>query len=232
MPLLGKGLLAIWNGITEAGEAEFVRWHIREHIPERVGLTGFLRGRRYVAHEGHPKYFNFYETESPQTLQSPEYRARLNAPTRWTQDVVKEFRDTSRTICEVVASFGSGEGAWIETIQISGVADQSSFSHAAVNNLMKELLQQDGIVAVHLVRAIDEQGASATAESALRKQPDARCEWLLLVEAAEADFLKALRASRCSNDVLRKAASSSAKVERGIYRLQYGLTHSELEQTG
>ncbi|HSV25798.1 MAG TPA: hypothetical protein VLJ17_22580, partial [Xanthobacteraceae bacterium] len=89
MALLGKGLLAIWNGITDSAEAEFVRWHIREHIPERVGLPGFLRGRRYAAHGGHPKYFNFYETETPQTLESAAYRARLNAPTAWTQAVVK-----------------------------------------------------------------------------------------------------------------------------------------------
>jgi hypothetical protein len=232
MALLGKGLLAIWNGMTEAGEAEFVRWHIREHIPERVGLTGFLRGRRYVALDGNPKYFNFYETESPQTLQSPEYRARLNAPTPWTQAVVKEFRDTSRTLCKVVASIGAGEGAWIETIQISGVEDRTAFSQSVVNVLMKKVAEQDGIVAVHLVRAIDGQGVSATAESALRKQPDARCEWLLLVEAADADFLKNTRASSCSSDALRKAAAPSVKVERGIYRLQYGLTHAELGRLG
>src|SRR5579883_646503 len=99
MALLGKGVLAIWNGITDAAEIEFIKWHVREHIPERVGIPGFLRGRRYIALEGHPKYFNFYETESAGTLVSPAYRARLNAPTPWTQTVIKEFRDMSRTIC-------------------------------------------------------------------------------------------------------------------------------------
>src|SRR5262249_56099036 len=97
MALLGKGLLAIWNGITESGEAEFVRWHIREHIPERVGLKGFLRGRRYVAQQGHPKYFNFYETETAQTLESPEYRARLNPPTPSPHPVLNQSPDTSPT---------------------------------------------------------------------------------------------------------------------------------------
>jgi hypothetical protein len=229
MALLGKGLLAIWNGITDAGEAEFVRWHIREHIPERVGLAGFLRGRRYVALDGHPKYFNFYETETPETLQSPTYQARLNAPTPWTQAVVKEFRDTSRTICEVIASIGNGEGAWIEAIQVGGVEDRSLFSRAVVNDLMKAVAERDGIVAVHFVKAIDGQGASGTAESALRKQPDARCEWLILVEAAEANFLAQLKAGPLSDGHLKKT-SPNAKVERGIYRLQYGLTHAELGQ--
>ena len=133
-------MLAIWNGITAAAEDEFVRWHVREHIPERVGLTGFLRGRRYVADSGHPKYFNFYETETPQTLQSEEYRARLNAPTPWTQRVIKEFRDTSRTICEVVLSEGLGEGACVDAIQFKGIANKAMLSDG-FDQHVRELLQ-------------------------------------------------------------------------------------------
>jgi hypothetical protein len=230
MALLGKGLLAIWNGITESGEAEFVRWHIQEHIPERVGLKGFLRGRRYVAQQGHPKYFNFYETETAQTLESPEYRARLNAPTPWTQAVVKEFRDTSRTICEVVTSLGIGEGAWIETIQIGGVKDRESFSRSVDGSLAQDIARHDGIVGVHFAKGVDGQGNTSTAESKLRNRPDAKCEWILLIEAAEAGFLEAQRTGVCSDAVLRKL-SPGAAVERGIYRLQYGLSHSELGQT-
>ena len=63
MALLGTGVLAIWNGIDPEAEADFVAWHVREHIPERVVLPGFRRGRRYVALDGEPAYFNFYETE-------------------------------------------------------------------------------------------------------------------------------------------------------------------------
>ena len=79
MPLAGQGVLAIWNGIEDEAEADFVAWHVREHIPERVAVPGFLRGRRYVAEVGAPKYFNFYETESPEALISPAYLQRLKA---------------------------------------------------------------------------------------------------------------------------------------------------------
>ena len=230
MALLGKGLLAIWNDITEKGEAEFVRWHIQEHIPERVGLRGFLRGRRYLAQQGHPKYFSFYETETTQVLESPEYRDRLNAPTPWTQAVVKEFRNTSRTICEVVISQGLGEGAWIETARISGVKDRESFSRTVAAGLAQDIARSEGIVGVHLVKGVDVQANAPTVESKLRNQADAKCEWILLIEAAEAGFLEAQRTGVCSDAVLRKL-SPGAAVERGIYRLQYGLSHSELGQT-
>ncbi len=227
MALLGKGLLAIWNDITDSAEAEFVRWHIREHIPERVALPGFLRGRRYVAHKGHPKYFNFYETETPQTLDSPVYRARLNAPTPWTQAVITEFRDTSRTICEVVLSLGAGEGAWIETIQIGAVSDAAAFSHGMVSTLMRDISGRDGIVGVHFLCGVEGQGNVSTAESNLRNRPDAKCEWILLVEAVENVFLEALHEEPCPDEALRRL-SPGATVERGVYRFQYGLSGTGL----
>jgi len=87
MGLLGKGVLAIWNGIAPEAEEDFVAWHVREHIPERLALPGFLRGRRYVALDGFPKYFNFYETTTADDLSSAAYRARsMRRPTgleRW-----------------------------------------------------------------------------------------------------------------------------------------------------
>ena len=223
MALLGKGVLAIWNGITPASETEFIKWHVREHIPERVGLPGFLRGRRYVALEGHPKYFNFYETESTDTLVSPAYRARLNAPTPWTQAVIKEFKDMSRTICEVTASVGRGEGAWIEAIRIGAVAEPKEFSRAVTGTVVGTLADRDGIAGVHFLRGTEAPGNTPTVESKLRGRPDGRCDWILLIEAAELDLLQAADAA----DVLRQHAAGAA-IERGVYRLQYGLTHSEL----
>lgn len=87
MSLLGKGVLAIWNGIAPEAEEDFVAWHVREHIPERVALSGFLRGRRYVALDGFPKYFNFYETTTADDCRlRPIGRGSMRRPTgleRW-----------------------------------------------------------------------------------------------------------------------------------------------------
>jgi hypothetical protein len=40
--LAGEGAVAIWNDINEAGRAEFYAWHLHEHMPERVGIPGFV----------------------------------------------------------------------------------------------------------------------------------------------------------------------------------------------
>src|SRR6185295_4098933 len=48
MTIAGTGVLAFWHDVAPGGEAEFDQWHLREHIPERVAVPGFLRCRRYV----------------------------------------------------------------------------------------------------------------------------------------------------------------------------------------
>ena len=49
MSFLGKAILAFWADVDASGEADYNDWHTREHMPERCGVPGFLRGRRYVA---------------------------------------------------------------------------------------------------------------------------------------------------------------------------------------
>jgi len=162
MALLGTGVLAIWNGIAASAEDEFVDWHVREHIPERVGLPGFLRGRRYVAVDGFPKYFNFYETAGPGVLSSDAYQARLNAPTEWTRRVVTHFTDTSRTACEVAASFGRGEGALIDTIRLSASNDPTTFKAAVAEKILRPVAGEPGIVGAYLLQG---QKAARTTRS-------------------------------------------------------------------
>ena len=58
MSLAGQAVVAIWNGIAPEGRTEFYEWHNREHMPERVGIPGFRRGRRYIAKYGTPEYLH------------------------------------------------------------------------------------------------------------------------------------------------------------------------------
>ncbi len=85
MSLAGQAVVAIWNGIAPEGRTEFYEWHNREHMPERVGIPGFRRGRRYSAKYGSPEFFTLYEADSAEVLVGQDYLNRLNNPTPWTQ---------------------------------------------------------------------------------------------------------------------------------------------------
>jgi hypothetical protein len=63
-------------------------------------LTGFLRGRRYVAEHGTPEYFTLYEAASASVLTGPAYLERLNSPTPWTKTSTADFRNTVRGVCQ------------------------------------------------------------------------------------------------------------------------------------
>lgn len=226
MALAGKGVLAIWNGIDREAEADFIAWHVGEHIPERVGVPGFLRGRRYVAERGTPKYFNFYEVETPDALVSPDYVAKLNAPSEWTKRVVRHFRDTSRTICTVADSRGIGDGAYVASLRLAA-ADRDTFL-ADLRPVMGALDAVPTIVAVHLLEGQGGGSNGSTAEKELRSQPDQTADWILLVEATDRDALEEALAGIVSPMFASIATGYDETRDCGIYRLQYGLSRQQL----
>ena len=59
MSLAGLGAVCIWHDLLPEARDDFHQWHNREHMPERVGIPGFRRGRRYVAVASTPEYFKW-----------------------------------------------------------------------------------------------------------------------------------------------------------------------------
>ena len=122
--LAGEAFVAIWHDIVPEGKAEFYAWHTREHMPERLNVAGFLRGRRYLAEDGTPEYFNLFEVQTAEVLTSAEYVARLNNPTPWTQRALPHFRNVSRSLCSVGASMGRSQGGVILTGRVEAIPGQ------------------------------------------------------------------------------------------------------------
>jgi hypothetical protein len=230
MALAGKAVLAIWNGIAPEAEEEFVAWHVREHIPERVGLPGFMRGRRYVAVNGHPKYFNFYETEDVEVLSSPLYLERLNSPSAWTKAVVSHFNDTSRTICRVMASAGDGDGAAVLAVRLKSRREAKEFV-VGVKKEMFPLLDEAGVVAIHLLQGDLQASTQQTAEKKLRSKADEVVPWILLVEAVDSAHLSTLIGSAAYCDALARA-EALPDLGTGIYDLQFSLSAAQLVGVG
>jgi hypothetical protein len=224
MPLLGRGVLAIWHTITAEGEAEYWRWHDREHIPERIGVPGFLRGRRYRSLERSLDYLDLYEVEDPETLRSAPYLARLNDPTPWTRRMVPHFINTLRVGYRVAASRGRGQGGVLLTLQLvatDGVAGRVP-ALAAVGPAVEDVT---GVVSVHVLEATPEVTSIATEEKRLRgpgdRERDPIDPWCLLVEADDASVLGELRAGVLAPAALR--AHGAQIGPGGAYQLQISI---------
>jgi hypothetical protein len=187
MSLNGLGVVAIWHDLLPEAKDEFYEWHGREHMPERLGIPGFRRGRRYIALEGAPEYFNLYEADSPQVLSGQDYLQRLNAPTPWTREVVASFRNVARAIGSVLYSAGVGQGAVMLTLRF----DVAAAAHDEVTRLLRQqvlppLADAHGVAGVHLCRADEEGSRIETAEKKVRAQGTAIPQWVVLVEGLSA----------------------------------------------
>ncbi len=90
--LLGQAAVVIFNDVTPEGREAFYRWHDREHIPERLAIPGFRRGRRFGRRGHSPEWLTLYEADDLAVLTSRAYIDRLNAPTPATVSTVAHFR--------------------------------------------------------------------------------------------------------------------------------------------
>jgi hypothetical protein len=217
--LAGKGVVAIWHGIRPEGRDEFYEWHNREHMPERVGIPGFLRGRRYIAREGSPEFFTLYETATPEVLSGADYLARLNAPTEWTRRATLHFTDASRSLCRVVLSLGPGAGGWLMTWRYDVAPGREDEQRARLEPVLKEIAQAQGVVGAHLCIA-DASASAIQTEEKKGRPKNAVPGWVVMAEGgAEPDALHAA-CRRLAAPAFFTEAGALPGGQRGLYQLQ------------
>jgi hypothetical protein len=205
--LAGEGAVAIWNDIAEAGRAEFYAWHLHEHMPERVGIPGFVRGRRYRAADEatQPEFFTLYETLSFQVIQGSDYLSRLNEPTKWTRSATAHFQRTTRSSTRVVASYGVGSGGALLTMRFD-IAD--GVEHDVLPRLtsaLEAVARLPRISGGHLLGADANLSSKSTAESKDRKDLLTPARWVVLLEGCDVDAFEGALAQLHTHDELREA---------------------------
>jgi len=185
--LSGEGAVAIWNDIAEAARGEFYDWHLHEHMPERVGIPGFVRGRRYRAADGatQPEFFTLYETSSFQVIQDSDYLSRLNEPTEWTRTTTAHFQRTTRSLTRVVASHGVGSGGAIMTIRFDIADDAVQAVLPRLTSLLHSVARLPRVSGAHLLRSDAGVSGQSTAESKGRTDLLAPARWVILLEACD-----------------------------------------------
>lgn len=183
--LLGDAAVLIWNDVADGARDAFYRWHDKEHIPERMALPGFLRGRRY-ARPGHsPEWLTVYEAEDLAVLTSPEYLARLDQPTPATRAILPHFRNTSRSVCLGAYSTGASTGGHVLALRLEiPSAFVDAFDLAVRDSLFPSAMALDGVVACHLYTCDQRASHIDTAESRTRAFDVPSC--IVLCEATTA----------------------------------------------
>ena len=212
--LVGEAVVAIWNGIAPEARAQFYDWHTNEHMPERVGIPGFRRGRRYIAADADtaPEFFTLYEVDTMQVLQGSDYANRLNDPTPGTRATTAQFRDTARALSRVIVSHGPGLGGVLLTIRFD--CDEQHLP--ALRALVRAAAQATRVTGAHLCMGDADASAIRTAETRDRTDIQVPPNLFIMVEATDAQALA---------DILQERAMTGAGARgpfvRGLYRLEY-----------
>jgi hypothetical protein len=223
MPLLGQAALAIWNDVVAGSEDEFNRWHLGEHLAERVGIPGFLRGRRYDVLHGIRQYFTLYETARPEVLNGADYLARLNDPTPATRRCIPLFRNNKRTACRVVLTLGHGVGGAVATLDLGPAPGRDPELRGWLTGaVLPALLGAHGVTGAHLLEADAGVTRVQAAEKALLDRPDDLARWVVLVEGTDGPVLERACAGLLPPEAL-VAHGATPDIDFGLYRLVLAL---------
>ncbi|MCX5544123.1 hypothetical protein M3A49_32370 [Paraburkholderia sp. CNPSo 3076] len=98
-----RAVLCATLALRDGDVANFIDWHTREHLVERLGISGFLRGRRFVQTDASTRYLIMYDVESLAALSQQEYVDRLNNPSPWTRAILPTFRDGKRSAYRLIS---------------------------------------------------------------------------------------------------------------------------------
>lgn len=176
----GKAVLTIWVDIDPEDFSLFEHWHSREHMQERVGCPGWLRGSRFKGVDRPGRYLLFYDAATTAAFESDVYYKRLRAPSEMSRTIFPKFHDTWRTVCTVEQRWGDGIGAAVLTLRMKAGNTAPFDKLAALETVRVDLLAGQANVS-----------QAQTAEKDLRAKPDQQIERALVaffwsVEAAKA----------------------------------------------
>jgi hypothetical protein len=224
MPTPGKGFLAIWNDTVPELDGEWVRWHTREHMIERVGVPGFLAGRRYLdAKRDIHRYFTLYEGADVAVFSSAAYLERLNNPTPWTRQTASYFRNFLRSACRTVADAGAGTGGVLGTVQLNRAVDTPR--QQAVQELVAGLVDARGILRARI--GLSDAGVSGIETEERRLRPEVAppsLDGVLLVDGLDRSAVAAALTTASE----KLSALGLKPTAQGIYDLSITLDKPDL----
>jgi hypothetical protein len=220
MPLAGKGMLLTSMDIDASDEAEFNRWYDREHLLERVAIDGFLEARRYIAHQGSPKYLCLYSTATFDVLDSPAYRIALAKPTGWSTKILARFKNMIRAVARITVSRGAGRGAALGIVRLRPAGDKDKLRTALRDQLDPEEL--DGILSMHLIES-DPALSRPISDDPPVSDPGSG-DWFVLIDGTDVKAVSAALVARLGNNTTFKPAV----VSTGVYNLIWDLARSDI----
>jgi hypothetical protein len=204
------GILAVWNDRSEGRTADYERWYMTEHIPERLGVPGFRAALRYEAIDADRQFFTFYEVDSPAVLTSDVYMTRLANPTALTRAIMPDFLGMIRSVFVETSREGRGIGGAAVVVRYA----QPDVPTPSITGVV----EPSEIVSMRLWTAAPGNVSTETTEARIRPGRDEVAGAAVVIETLRAETAQRLAAALKSNGAQPGAAI-------GSYRLLYAVAN-------
>lgn len=208
----------MWWDMAPGMRDEFEDWHSHEHFAERLALPGFRRASRWADAAGTEGFFVLYELAAYEALVSPQYLARLNAPSDWSKKMMPHHRNMVRSQCRVLGSRGSAVAGHAITLRFSLADSAQGGLRDYFDALVRELPDRRGLAGAHLLRT-DTPDIGPTTEQKIRGGADRAGDWIFIATGYDARALHELGACELSAAALRAAGAKEDAIP-GIYALR------------
>ncbi|MGH8746582.1 MAG: hypothetical protein ACREUK_08825, partial [Burkholderiales bacterium] len=224
--LLGSAAMLLSFDVAAEAVADHDRWHTHEHLPERLSILGFLRGTRWIAVQGEPRYMVLYEVAGLSVLASVPYLERLNNPTPWTSRTMPHYRRMSRGFCSVLGSFGLGMGHSAALIRFRPSLQEPEKPHRwLLQEVLPGLPGLAGFGSAHLLQGT--LAPAMTNEQRIRGA-DRGVDSALIVTGYDGDAVAEV--ARTTLGAANLALHGASGAGHALYRSDYSLARAELDE--
>lgn len=217
--LLGKGVMINWTNVAPEHRPAYEAWQCGEHMPGRVAIPGFLRGRRYFGEQSERQFLTLYEVADISVLTGADYMAKANSPSPLTRQTTPFVRDSIRGISRVRASFGQGMGGAALTLRFDPAPGrESELERFLVNEALPACAKRYDILGAHFIVA--DQQASDMKPVERQGRPTQYPNWVVVLDGFVPATVVAAGDALLSNAQLI-AHGAAAAITRESYALQF-----------
>lgn len=216
--MAAQGFLAIWCEIAPEHRVDYRNWLTQEHIADRMYSPGFMGVRLFSSLDNEGAHFILYATESPAVMQSATYLHILNHPSPWTQRIMVKFGPFDRAAGERVVKIGHGFGAYVLACRLR--TDGRALDPVQARDALRALIHLPDTIGVRLLRNVRETTGLPSVEKTLRQGDEGAFDYLLVVEAMQAQSVLAARAALA--DVLPRAVPGLVSYDSLACQMRYG----------
>jgi hypothetical protein len=211
-----------WNNVAPENRPAYDAWHCHEHMVGRVGIAGFLRGRRYIAaypDQATRGFLTMYEVADLNVLTGADYLAKANNPSPLTLRTTPLVRDSVRGLSRVRASFGPATGGCALTLRFDPQAGrEEALERYLTQQVLPQIAMRVDISGAHLIVA--DPAASAMTPVERQGRPTTIPNWIVMVEGFTLAAVENAGAAALSDAALMANGCAGA-IERDVYLLQF-----------